>query len=296
LFDLIQQRIADFFSASGRGWTIVADILLVTLLNYYLLKLVRGTRAWKILIGMGVFVLALYLSDVLGLQTLHYILQKASILAPVALVILLLPEMRRFIQDFAKLGLWPEKFLSSEAGPGDMIIESLGEAVQEMADQSIGALIAVEREERLDTVARSGVQLNAKVTAELVGAIFYHGNPLHDGAAIVRVDTVAAAACRLPLSENTAIDSHYHMRHRAGIGLSEQFDCIVIIVSEERGEISIAVGGELLVQSGREELCQSLTRLLSKTTGFGARKKSRRRKASGDDTPEEDNAPEEKAS
>ncbi len=239
-------------SRPGDGWLLVIDILLVTLLNFYLFKLVRGTRAWKFVIGIGFFVLALYLSDIFGLHTLHWILEKASVAAPIALVILFLPELRHLIEGFAKVGVWTEKLISgSDPGLAKTMIDSISDAVDEMAQGRIGALIVIERDERLDDIARNGVPLNAKVTAELLGAIFFLGNPLHDGAAILRRDTLVAAACRLPLSDNPEIDSHYHMRHRAGIGVSEHFDCVVLIVSEERGEVSVAVDGELMIMESK---------------------------------------------
>lgn len=248
---------------SMRGVMAVIDILLVAFLIYRLLKLVRGTRAWKVLIGIGVFVLALFLSDLFQLRTLHWILEKASVLAPVALVILLLPELRQAIEGFAKIGLLPERLLTGENSTSHTILDEIVEAAENMAKRNIGALIVIEREEKLTEVARNGVPLNAEVTAALLEAVFYHGNPLHDGAAIIRKDHLLAAACRLPLSENPLLDAQYHMRHRAGVGVSESADCVVVIVSEERGEVSLAVDGELIHCKSSEELKEKLKSLVS---------------------------------
>ncbi len=246
-----------------RGVMAVIDILLVAFLIYRLLKLVRGTRAWKVLIGIGVFVGALFLSEKLELHTLHWILEKASVLAPVALVILLLPELRQAIEGFAKIGLLPERLLTGESSTSHTVLDEIVEASENMARRNIGALIVIEREEQLNEVARNGVPLNAEVTAALIEAIFYHGNPLHDGAAIIRKDNLLAAACRLPLSENPLLGAQYHMRHRAGVGVSEAADCVVIIVSEERGECSIAVDGELIHCKSGEDLKNRLQSLVA---------------------------------
>lgn len=221
------------------------DILLVTYLTYRLLKLVRGTRAWRVILGLGVFVAALALSEYLGLRTLHWILDKATVLAPVALVILFLPELRQAIDGFARLGLWSGRLIGGESSIEEKIIDQLAAACGEMADERTGALIVIERSNRLDDVAANGIPVHADVTAQLLRAIFYEGNPLHDGAVIVRKTEVVAAACRLPMSESSQIGDKYHMRHRAGIGVSEQSDAVVIIVSEERGTIQLAIDGEL---------------------------------------------------
>lgn len=282
--DDIIKRLGDLGDPSYKGIVAVIDILLVTFLIYRVLKLVRGTRAWKILIGIGVFVLALFLSERLQLNTLHWILERVSVLGPVALVILLLPELRQAIEGFARIGLLPERLLAGDSATHSTL-EEIVEAATDMSQRKIGALIVIEREERLDDVVRNGVPLKAEVSAALLEAIFYHGNPLHDGAAIIRNDLVYAAACRLPLSENPTLGAQYHMRHRAGIGVSENADCVVLIVSEERGQVSVAVNGELTVAEDSEDLKKMLTGLLTKPED-GARVRRR----FGRRTPDEETA------
>lgn len=240
------------------------DILLVAFVVFKILQLVRGTRAWRVVLGIGVFVLALFLSDRLGLRTLHWILDKATLLAPVALVILFLPELRQAIEGFAKVGLWSGRLISGETALADQTITELARAAEEMAASQTGALIVIERANRLEDIAANGVPVRAVVSAPLLGAIFYEGNPLHDGAVIVRESEVLAAACRLPLSESARIGNKYHMRHRAGIGISEQSDCVVLIVSEERGSISLAIDGELEVLPNAEKLLTRLREELAK--------------------------------
>ncbi|HEY0866866.1 MAG TPA: diadenylate cyclase CdaA [Fimbriimonas sp.] len=241
----------------------VLDILLVAYLNYRLLMLVRGTRAWRILVGVMIFLIVLLLSRLLGLHTLYYILERATLLAPVALVILLLPELRTALETFGKLGLWPQKLVTSvEDHTEARTVEELVAACAELAAQSVGALIVIEKGTPLDEIAANGVTLDAKVSAPLLNAIFYEGNPLHDGAVIVRNDTIVAAACRLPLSESARLDPNLHMRHRAGVGVTEVFDCIAVIVSEERGTISYAYEGRVWRLANHIELRDRLNREL----------------------------------
>lgn len=232
----------------------LVDILLVAFLIYRLFMLVRGTRAWRILGGVVIFVIALAGSRALGLTTVHYLLDKAAILAPVALVILLLPELRQAIEGFGKLGFWPQKLGAFESRTEVRTIEEIVAAVAEMAAARVGALIVLERTASLDEVVANGVQLDAQVSSELLNSIFYEGNPLHDGAVIVRGDRIVAAACRLPLSESTRLDHNVHMRHRAAVGITEDLDCVTVVVSEERGTISLAQDGRLRVLANHVEL------------------------------------------
>ena len=268
------QRIRDLFDP-GQVFVNVIDVLLVTYLVYKLLTLIRGTRYWRVVFGVSVFILALVVSDYLELRMLHWLLSQATLLGPVALVILFLPELRQAIEGFARLGLWPERFIGHEESIAGDALEEIVAAVAEMAEQRTGVLIVIERGTKLDDIAENGVPVKAKVTAPLLGAIFNDGSPLHDGAAIVRASQILAAACRLPLSENPSIDSHFHMRHRAGIGISEQADCVVVIVSEERGLVSAAIEGRLIsLPSGK-----SLRELLNHELRGGlSRRKPKRRK------------------
>lgn len=260
-----------------QGLVYVIDILLVAYVIYRLLKLVRGRRAWRIAIGVGFFVVALVASERLQLNTLHWVLDKATVLAPVALVILFLPELRQAVEGFGKLGGWTDRLMTSQEKTTAESIQQVCAAVADMAEHRIGALIVIERSMSLQDVADNGIPVHAKVTAPLIQAIFYHGNPLHDGAVVIRGDEVVAAACRLPMSESTAIPAHYHMRHRAGIGMSEHSDAIVVIVSEERGEIAVAQDGVQIGMSDELELRKYLERELRDPSEILRRKRLRRR-------------------
>ncbi len=253
----------------------VVDILLVAYLIYRLLILVRGTRAWRIIVGIIIFLVVVFLSDKLGLSTLHWMLEKATILGPAALVILLLPELRAAIEGF---GMLPQRLVSvgNEDRAEARTIEEIVAACAELAAESVGALIVIEKTARMDEISANGVALDAKVSAPLLGSLFYEGNPLHDGAVIIRGDTILAAACRLPLSESSRLDQNVHMRHRAAVGVSEAFDCVTIAVSEERGTISIAKEGRLRRLTSPLELRELLNKELRNISDDKPPKESRR--------------------
>jgi len=234
----------------------VLDVLLVAWGIYRILALIRGTRAWRLCIGVLLFIGLLFASNALGLATLHWLLDKAALMLPVALVILLLPELRQAIEYFGKFGGWTEKLVAGNNGHSieTQTIEDVVAAAAEMSASRIGALIVLEQSSPLDEITASGVRLDAKLSATLLSSIFYTGNPLHDGAAVVRGNTIVAAACRLPLSESAKLDATYHMRHRAAIGLTEQVDAIVVVVSEERGSISVSREGQITRVNGPAEL------------------------------------------
>lgn len=242
---------------SARDWVVhVLDILLVAFLIYRLLLIVRGTRAWRILVGVLGFVLALWLSGVLRLNTMHWILDKATLLGPVALVILFLPELRQAIEGVGKIGTGlPNRIAPTPEGAiSEGTLESLVEALYALGAERIGALVVIEKGTPLLQVAATGVDLGGTVlSGAFVRTVFYGENPLHDGAVLVRGDLAVAAACRLPLSDNSHLDPNVHMRHRAAVGASEGFDCIVLAVSEERGAVSVAHEGTLRrVETPRE--------------------------------------------
>ncbi len=275
MYDALQ-RLREQFSFSWQGLVNVLDVLLVTYVVYRVLKLVRGSRAWRLFLGILAFVALLLLSDFLGLQTLHWLLDKATLLAPVALAIIFLPELRQAIEGFGRLGVWSERLGRGTATMGANALEEVVAAVTEMAEQRTGALIVLERNVRLQDVADNGVPVRAVVTAPLLGAIFYDRSPLHDGAALIRGDQVTAAACRLPLSDTDGIDPQFHMRHRAGIGISEQADCVVVIVSEERGTVSVALEGRLIGMPSAQALRDLLNREMRGTPAPRPRKASSR--------------------
>jgi diadenylate cyclase len=263
---------------SSRWLLLTIDTLLVAYLIYRLLLLAKGTRAYQVLIGLLVFSLALYLSDVMRLETIHWLLDRATTLGPVALVILFFPELRRVLETIGRVEFWRSSFGVGEEEPLHRAIGEVVNAVQQMARDRIGALIVWERQ---DVVAEGrGIAVQAEVSAPLLRSIFYPGSPLHDGAVILRGDQIVEAAVYFSeISQNPAIPETMHTRHRAGIGATENADCIAIIVSEETGQITVAVDGawtqnieieqlhrlllDLLVGRARPRLLKRMERALS---------------------------------
>jgi diadenylate cyclase len=218
------------------------DVAVVAYLVYRLLLLVRGSRAWRVLGGVITYLLLWFVSGLFGLKTLHFILDKALVLAPVAIVILLLPELRSALEGFGRLGFWPDRLRGGQDHTRALTIEEVVAAVAELSAGSTGALLVIERSRHLPEIETTGVALDAKITASLLIQIFYDKTPLHDGATILRGDRIVASACQLPLSE-TRLPTHLHLRHRAAVGVTENTDALAVVVSEERGTISVAIDG-----------------------------------------------------
>jgi diadenylate cyclase len=221
------------------------DILIVGFIIYRLLMLVRGSRGWRILLGLLVFGALLFISDSLGLTTVNWILKQATLLGPVALAILFLPELRQALEGLTKLSWFPESVteVGHEKNLDRGSVEEIVGAVAEMARDRIGAIIVIETGGHLDEIASNGVMLNAKISTSLLGSIFYGQNPLHDGAVVIRGNNILAAACRLPLSESK-IERNLHMRH--------------LVVSEEKGSIRVASSGKLYSIASSVELREFL--------------------------------------
>jgi diadenylate cyclase len=239
------------------------DILVVAVVIYRLFLLVRGPRAWRIVVAVIMFVVLLAFSRGIKFLELHWILDKAAVLGPVALVILLLPELRQGLEGFGKLAVEAmplQRLGRSDSRTEVRTIEEIVAAVTELAAGSVGALIVVERSNELDEIAANGVMLSATVSAPLLVSIFFEGNPLHDGAVIIRKEKIVSAACRLPLSESSRLAQNVHMRHRAAVGITEATDALAIIVSEERGTISYALDGNLRRLTSHLELREVLNR------------------------------------
>lgn len=225
--------------------TDVLDIVIMAFLLYKVLILVRSTKAASLLKGLLVFFVVLALSTVLHLNGINYMLSKMMEWGVLALIILFQPEIRRILEQVGSRRIIAF-FSHSEAG--NVMEQTIGQTVlasTEMSQSRTGALIVFEREILLDDMVRSGTVLDASVSSELLKNIFFVKAPMHDGAVIVRHGRVLGAGCMLPLSKNVNLSRDLGMRHRAGIGMSENSDAVVVIVSEETGSISVAIGGML---------------------------------------------------
>ena len=229
---------------SGIGFTDILDILIVTFIIYKLLHFIRETRAEQLAKGLLFLMVATLLSKVLQLYTLHWILSGVMTVGLIAVVVIFQPELRRGLEYLGR-----SKF-SNVLSEGDKeeakyMVGQLVEAVDSMSASHTGALIVIEREISLNDIAETGTIIDAAISSQMIGNIFYEGAPLHDGALIIRGSRIHAAGCVLPLTQNKNLNKELGTRHRAGIGITENSDALVIIVSEETGIISLAQNGKL---------------------------------------------------
>lgn len=257
------------------------DVLIVSALVYYLLMLAKGTRAWQVLWGLVVFVFILLLSQWLGLQTLNWIIRQMFFLSPLAIVILFLPELRHALEELGRFGFWGRGFVGLASEDVSDLVGEIVRAASILSNRRAGALIVIERETGLVDIIETGTALNAVVSAELLGTIFYPGSPLHDGAVIIRGSRIAAAGCTLPLSDSPHVGTTIHTRHKAALGISEQSDATVVVVSEETGIISVAFNGKLVRGLRDEALEQRLVQVLRGKDVRGKERPSLRRRLSG---------------
>ena len=239
--------ITNLLSRAGNYLTTIGisdfiDILIVAFLIYRVIWFVKKSNFVNLAKGLLLILIVLWLSGEFGLIMINYILRRAVELGMIAFVILFQPELRRLLERVGS------SFNRNHNAAGSVMNTAIDQTVQaccDMADSKTGALIAFERKVPLGPVIATGTVINADVNAELIKNLFYNKAPLHDGAVIMREGRIAAAGCVLPLTQSTNLSKELGMRHRAGIGLSEQSDAVVIIVSEETGDISLAVEGML---------------------------------------------------
>ena len=224
------------------------DIGATSVLIYYVLLLIRGTRAVQILLGILVLIGLLGVAGLLHLSLLGTILQLIVVGAAVTIPIVFQPELRRALEQIGRGGLFRMDSAEDEgawARPEDQAIAALAHAAFLLSRNRLGALIVIEQQSGLKEFCESGTILNAQLSAELLLAIFMPRSPLHDGAVIVRENSIEAAGCFLPLAEQSLANGRVGTRHRAAIGLTEQTDAVIVVVSEESGAISIAREGKL---------------------------------------------------
>ncbi len=218
------------------------DIIIVAYLIYRVIWFVRKTNSYNLAKGVVFILIALWLSYIFELTMINFLLRRTVELGLIALLILFQPELRRLLERMGR-GFSSRRALSSPVME-DAIAQTVL-ACTDMAASRTGALMIFERKEQLNSVMSTGTIVNSDVSAELIKNLFFNKAPLHDGAVVIRNGRIAAAGCVLPLTQSTNLSKELGMRHRAGIGLSEQSDAVVIIVSEETGAISVAVEGML---------------------------------------------------
>jgi diadenylate cyclase len=237
------------FNLHGFGISDVADIVATSILAYYLLLLIRGTRAVQIMLGLFVLVVVLALSNLLHLLVLATVMQYVLLGTAVTLPIVFQPELRRALEQIGRGRFFPRTAGEHEDEVAAEQVAVIAQVSFILARARAGALIVLEQQTGLREYVESGSALDARLSVELLLAIFNKSSPLHDGAVIVRDLTIEGAACFLPLSENAvSAERHIGTRHRAAVGLSEQTDAVVVVVSEESGSVSVARAGRLSVQ------------------------------------------------
>lgn len=264
MFDFFRQ-ILPYFSMS---WIDIIDIIIVAFVIYKAISLVKETRAQTLLKGILILLVIMQLSSWMQLNTINYILRNIMQVGIIAVIILFQPELRRILDKVGRsnFGIFKSDEKSEEAVFAETI-SAVADAATELSATKTGALMVILRQTKLGEVITTGTPVDAQISSQLLGNLFFPKSPLHDGAVIIDGNRVVAAACYLPLTDDRSLSKELGTRHRAGIGISETADCVVVIVSEETGKISLALNGNLTRNLSPESLKKWLEKLLSPQTG-----------------------------
>lgn len=263
---MVQEFLSEFMENFGRFMSTVRfadviDIAIVAFIIYQAFRLVRETRAEQLIKGILILIILLQLSSWLGFNTMQYILENTMQLGFFALLIIFQPELRRGLERMGRGTAGRLLSFNNREEVVESTVDEVARAVDNLAKNKVGALICMERLTKLGDIIKTGTELNSRISAELLVNIFVPNTPLHDGAVVIGSNKILAAACFLPLTHNNDLSKELGTRHRAAIGLSENSDAVVIVVSEETGKISIALDGGLT----RNLTVESLKKALLKT-------------------------------
>ncbi|MCH4033558.1 MAG: diadenylate cyclase CdaA [Lachnospiraceae bacterium] len=250
-------------------WTDIVEILIIAFLIYHIIMWVKNTRAYALLKGVLVIIVFVIVAALFNMTTILWIVQNVTSIAVIAIIVILQPELRSAMEELGSKNILSSLFqISSTRRQGgrfsDHTVNELVRACTAMAKVKTGALIVIEQDTPLQEYERTGIDIDAVLSSQLLINIFEKNTPLHDGAVLVRGDRVVSATCYLPLSDNK-LDKDLGTRHRAGVGISEVSDSLTLIVSEETGQISIAYKGKLARDVTADELRERLVRLQNKT-------------------------------
>lgn len=232
-------------------WRPTLEILILWFVIYHIMLFFEGTRAIQVLRGIVILLVAFLVFQLAGFTVLDWILTKLFGISIIAILIIFHPEIRQGLARLGQRHLFSTTLREEEL---DYMLKEIGAAIESLLENKIGVLIAIEKSVPLSAYIESGVLVDARVSSDLIEAIFTPNNPLHDGGLIIQQGRIIAAGCLFPLSQNKDLSRIYGTRHRAGIGLSEETDAIIIIVSEERQDISLVYRGKLYRDLSREEL------------------------------------------
>lgn len=249
----------------------VLEIIIISVMVYYVMVFIRNTRAWSLLKGVFLILVFLLIAKILDMNTILWIAQSAFQLAAIALIVILQPELRKALEELGKkefiYNMVPFDLGGSKQEEGlfsDRTVREITKACVEMGKVKTGALIVVKQRDSLTEYERTGIEVDGLVTNQLLINIFEHNTPLHDGAVIIQGDRVTYATCYLPLSDNMQLSKELGTRHRAGVGISEATDSMTVIVSEETGKISVAYEGRLSRGLNAQELEEKLRSIQNK--------------------------------
>ncbi|MDY5576569.1 MAG: diadenylate cyclase CdaA [Lachnospiraceae bacterium] len=249
------------------GVTDIVEIIIISFMIYELLRWVKSTRAWLLLKGIIVILIFIAIASIFHLNTILWIVNNALNLLLTGVVIVFQPELRKALEQLGRKKFFTGLFSDNTEGNerfSDKTIDELVRATYEMAKVKTGALIVIEQDTNLAEYEGTGIALDSLVSSQLIINIFEHNTPLHDGAVIMRGNRLTAATCYLPLSDNMELSKDLGTRHRAAVGISEVTDSFTIVVSEETGSVSIAVGGRLFRNIDGEKLKSHLVKLQNK--------------------------------
>lgn len=229
--------------------TDIAEIIIITVLIYNILVWIKQTRAWNLLKGIIVVLVIVLTAAMFQMNTILWLASKTINVAVIAIIIVFQPELRRALEQLGQKNFFTSLFsFDSQKGQerfSERVTNEVVKATYEMAKVKTGALIVIEQDVNLGEYERTGIALDSMISSQLLINIFEHNTPLHDGAIIVRGERIVSATCYLPLSDNLSLSKELGTRHRAAVGISEVCDALTIVVSEETGNVSIAIGGEL---------------------------------------------------
>jgi diadenylate cyclase len=247
----------------------LVDIGIVALLIYWLFSLIRGTRAVSLVIGVTVLFAVYAAARFFELALLTQILQAGAVVGLFALVVVFQPELRRALERIGRVGSFNWLLSPAEQRAVEHVADEVAHAATLLSGDGFGALIVLERETGLEEVAETGVMLHADVSADLMRTIFSPKTPLHDGAVIIREEMILAAGALLPLAEMTVHTERFGTRHRAALGITEQTDAVVIVVSEENGQVSLVERARIVRNLNEPQLARAIRSLLAPTDGRG---------------------------
>ncbi len=259
--EFLRDTVGVFFH-NRTWWKDLIDVAVVGFFLYRMFLLIRGTQAVQLMVGILLLGLVGLSANLLELRLLSWIFRNAAPAILIGIIVLFQPELRRALDQFGRIGFLGRPLAHYNLQIFNRMIEVVVRATVKLAQQHTGALIVFEKETGLENYANTGIRINGELTAEFLEAVFFPNSPLHDGAVIIRGNQILAAGCVLPLADEANVRERMGTRHRAGLGLSMQADAVVLIISEERGQITVAHEGKLLRNLDPDRLRQVLSSLL----------------------------------